>query len=72
MKNNNKKPSQKSLVLSHLNKGGAIDAMSAQRLCRCVRLAAIIHILKNEGYDIVKKTVVQNDGARLATYSLAA
>jgi len=69
---NTNKPSQKSLVLSHLNKGGAIDAMSAQRLCRCVRLAAVIHVLKNEGHNIVKKTVIQNDGARLATYSLVA
>jgi hypothetical protein len=67
----NRKPSQKSLVLSHLSLGGSIDAMSAIRLCRCVRLAAIIHILKNEGHEILKQTVVQNDGARLATYSLA-
>jgi len=68
----NNKPTQKSLVLSHLNKGGSIDAMSAQRLCRCVRLAAVIHVLKNEGYDINKQMVTQNDGVRLATYRLAA
>ena len=66
-----KKPTQKHLVLNHLRNGGSIDAMSAQRLCRCVRLAAVIHVLKKEGYDIVKKMVTQNDGVRLATYRMA-
>lgn len=65
-----RRPSQKDAVLNHLTLGGEVDAMSAQRLCRCVRLAAIIHLLKADGHEITKRTVVQNDGARLATYSL--
>ena len=46
-----RKPTKKQKILSHLKSGRTITSMEAIDLYRCTRLAAVIHSLKEEGYD---------------------
>ena len=52
-----RKPTKKQKILSHLKSGRTITSMEAIDLYRCTRLAAVIHSLKEEGYDIISKNV---------------
>jgi hypothetical protein len=64
------KESQVVRVQNHLNSGRAIDCMLGFKM-GIVRLAAVIHILRNNGMDIKGERVSQLDGSRLMVYSRA-
>ncbi len=57
-------------ILAYLNKGNKIDAMKAQVLFNCFRLAARINDLRKRGYVILTETVRLKSGKRVARYSL--
>ena len=45
--------SQVNQVLDHLKQGRTLTQADAIELFQCYRLSSIIHILRNQGYDIV-------------------
>lgn len=60
--------SQRERVLLHL-KRKQIDPMTALRRYGCLRLAARIDELRNQGYEIVSR-LVERGGKRFAQYRL--
>ena len=52
--------SQTIRILAHLKKGQTITALEALELFGCFRLSAIIHRLRNDGYEIETKFVTKN------------
>ena len=54
--------SQQQEILGWLTKGFALTSLEALNLFGCMRLAAVIHMLKKKGYRIVTKII--NDGER--------
>tara|TARA_R100000458_G_C8149629_1_gene157762 strand:+ start:295 stop:531 length:237 start_codon:yes stop_codon:yes gene_type:complete len=64
-----RKPTKKQKILSHLKSGRTITSMEAIDLYRCTRLAAVIHSLKEEGYDIISKNV-KGTNTNYARYKL--
>lgn len=60
---------KKQKVLSHLKSGKTITSMQAIDLFRCTRLAAVIYSLKEEGYDIVSKSI-KGTNTNYAKYKL--
>lgn len=61
--------SQKMQILRYMQTHPSISAIEALNLCGCFRLAAIIWILRDEGYDI-ETTMVGEGQKRYAEYSL--
>jgi len=56
-----KKESQKLMILNALKNGAILSQLDVyQDPYRCTRLAAVINVLRNEGYDIITKTVKSN------------
>ena len=45
--------SQVNQVLDHLKQGRTLTQADAIELFQCYRLSSVIHILRNQGYDIV-------------------
>ena len=60
---------QKEQILEHLKSGKAITPKDALSLYGSFRLAAVIHTLKGEGYNIITDMVTYN-GATFGSYSL--
>lgn len=46
---------QREAVLMHLERGKTLTQMEAIKRYKILRLSAIIHVLRNEGYDIETK-----------------
>lgn len=75
---NTKKPtlrrySQKRYVKEALLKGSKITPLTALNSWGIMRLAAIIHVLRNkEGYNIDTKMVTRTNGSEFAQYSITA
>lgn len=65
----NKKRSQKDMCLEYLRQFKSITPLEALQAFNCFRLAAIIHLLREEGYDII--TNINDNGKRYAIYVLA-
>ena len=65
---------QQERVLTYLQQNSEINPMSSWKYCGVYRLAAIIHQLKNKGYNILSSrntTLNQfNENCSFATYSL--
>jgi hypothetical protein len=65
------KQSQKTMILSHLENGYRITPLNALNKFGCMRLAAIIKTLRNEGYNIITQIVKSKEhGKGYAKYSL--
>lgn len=67
-----KRPTQKQMVLKHLQSGKPITSIDAIHRYGITRLAAIIGFLKNDGHKIAAtyKTQKKNKGAPFAVYRL--
>lgn len=63
--------SQVSVILKHLKKYGSITSWESIRQYGATRLAAIIKILRNEGYNIIT-TMHYENGKKWAEYTLVA
>ena len=53
------KLTQKNAILTHLKRFGSIDPLTALRDYGCYRLAALIHILRKNGYVINTEKVTK-------------
>jgi hypothetical protein len=59
---------QASVILDHLNQGDSITAIDALNNYGCFRLAARIHELRKEGWDIQERIVKGANGKRYSQY----
>jgi|TARA_Y100000034_G_scaffold44559_1_gene54684 hypothetical protein len=63
--------SQKNAVLQYLNAGYEITPLEALEKFRCMRLAAVIKTLRDDGHNIITKTVkTKGSGKSYASYRL--
>jgi hypothetical protein len=65
-----KRPTQAGRILAHLRGGNRITALEALELFGCFRLAARIHELRQDNWQINERTVETASGKRIAEYSL--
>jgi hypothetical protein len=65
-----RRPTQASRILAHLRAGNRLTALEALEKFQCFRLAARIHELRREGWQIDEQTVETPSGKRIAEYSL--
>ena len=66
-----KTETQKNMILSYLKEGKTITPLEALRMFGCLRLSAIIFILKHDlGYDISTTRVKTAKGKYVAQYKL--
>ena len=63
-----KNPTQAAVILDHLSAGKELTALDALSLFGCFRLAARVHELRREGWEIEEKTVTGSNGKRYASY----
>ena len=63
--------SQKAEILATLKEGERLTALDALERFGCFRLAARIHELKQEGWNIVPEDVTLPNGKVVAAYRLA-
>ena len=61
--------SQRDAILNHLKSGRTITSLEALNLYGCLRLAAIIHTLREEEFQI-KTEMIDVNGKTIAEYSL--
>ena len=66
----NSKPTQANRILAHLRAGNRLTAIEALERFGCFRLAARIHELRRDGWQIEERTVETRSGKRVAEYSL--
>lgn len=64
-----KKDSQKTMVLRYLSQGYELTPLEALVKFRCMRLAAVVFFLKEDGHDIVTE-IKHRNGKRFASYRL--
>lgn len=65
------KPSQKTMILHHLESGYPITPLDALDKFRCMRLAAVIKTLRDEGHNIITKIdKSKGSGKGYAKYTL--
>jgi hypothetical protein len=65
------KQSQKTMILNRLEGGYNITPIDALKHFRCMRLAAVIKTLRDEGHNIITKTVYsKGKGNGYAQYTL--
>ena len=60
---------QSEAILKHLKSGDTITSLEALQKYGCLRLAAVIHSLRKEGFDVGTEMVDVN-GKTIAEYSL--
>lgn len=71
MRTSNRTESQKVRILSHLNKSKSITPLEALDKFGCMRLAAIIWTLRDEGHSITTTTVYNKEsGKSYASYKM--
>tara|TARA_Y100001951_G_C11155765_1_gene191835 strand:+ start:363 stop:575 length:213 start_codon:yes stop_codon:yes gene_type:complete len=63
--------SQKEIILAMLKDGVKVNPMMALNRCGCFRLAAIIKLLRNDGFKIDTTRIKSHTGNKYAEYSLA-
>jgi hypothetical protein len=66
----NRRPTQAGKILAYLQAGYAITALDALQRFGCFRLAARIHELRREGWQITERMVETANGKRVAEYSI--
>ena len=64
------RPTQAGRILAHLRAGNQLTALEALDAFGCFRLAARIHELRREGWQIEERTVETPSGKRVAEYWL--
>lgn len=66
---------QKEKVLGYMTLNGSITSLQAIRELGVTRLAAVIHLLKNDGINIEAKMITvknrHHEDCRVASYSIA-
>jgi hypothetical protein len=65
-----KRPTQATRILLYLKAGHRLTPLDALELFGCFRLAARVHELRREGWNITERTVETASGKRIAEYSL--
>lgn len=65
-----RRPTQAGRILAYLRAGNRITALDALERFGCFRLAARIHELRREGWNVQERTVETRGGKRVAEYSL--
>ena len=68
----NSKPTQAGRILAHLRAGNRLTALEALDAFGCFRLAARIHELRRDGWQIEERTVETRGGKRVAEYRMEA
>ena len=66
----NRRPTQAGRILAHLRAGNRLTALEALDAFGCFRLAARIHELRREGWNVQERTVEARGGKRVAEYWL--
>jgi len=66
----NSKPTQANRILRYLQAGHRLTPLDALELFGCFRLAARVHELRREGWEINERTVETASGKRIAEYSM--
>jgi len=66
----NRRPSQAGRILAYLRAGNRLTPLEALERFQCFRLAARIHELRREGWDICERAVETRGGKRVAEYWL--
>ena len=62
---------QNQQILDYLKKGNSINPLEALNLFGCFRLSARIYNLRQEGHDIIKRTITSDHGDKhFAEYTL--
>ena len=64
----NRKPTQAGRILAYLRAGNRLTALEALERFGCFRLAARIHELRRDGWQIEERTVETRGGKRVAEY----
>lgn len=63
--------SQKQQILNYLKQGNSLTQLEALNKFRCLRLAAVVNILRDNGYNIVTMMETnEQTGSRYARYVL--
>jgi hypothetical protein len=65
-----RRPTQAGKILVYLQAGNRITALEALQKFGCFRLAARIHELRNQGWQIAERMVETSSRKRVAEYSL--
>jgi hypothetical protein len=65
-----RRPTQAGRILAHLRAGNRLTALEALERFQCFRLAARIHELRAQHWDIKERTVETPSGKRVAEYWL--
>ena len=65
-----RRPTQAGHILAYLRAGNRITALEALDAFGCFRLAARIHELRRDGWQISERTVETRGGKRVAEYSM--
>lgn len=65
-----RRPTQAARILAHLRAGHRLTALEALERFQCFRLAARVHELRREGWQVQERTVETRSGKRVAEYSL--
>jgi hypothetical protein len=65
-----RRPTQAGKILAYLQAGKVITALGALQQFGCLRLAARIHELRNQGWQIAERMVETGGGKRVAEYSI--
>jgi len=60
--------SQVKAIRAHLEAGHSITDAVARKLCKCTRLASIIHVLRKRGYPIDTHLMPTGTGSKYAVY----
>jgi len=66
----NRRPTQAGRILEYLRAGNRITALEALDAFGCFRLAARIHELRRDGWQINERTVETRGGKKVAEYWL--
>ncbi len=67
----NFKLTQNKQILEHLKKGNSITPLTALNLFGCFRISARIYNLRQDGHDIIKRTITSDHGDKhFAEYTL--
>ena len=65
-----RRPTQAGKILAYLQAGNRLTALEALQQFGCFRLAARIHELRNQKWQIAERMVETGNGKRVAEYSL--
>jgi hypothetical protein len=63
-----RRATQAGRILAHLRAGNRLTALDALESFGCFRLAARIHELRREGWNVQERTVETRSGKRVAEY----